>query len=496
MNASHKAVATTTSTLDPSAPVFTSPPTSTSLYVDSSKAILLQTALVEAYNPGDSSVTLKLRIILDSGSQRSYVKQRVKDALALVPSDKQTLSIAAFGAKRGSSKPYELVHVTIKGRSGHQQELELFVVPFICDPLTTQSVNVNAKEFSHLAQLDLADDLDDNSPLEVDVLIGSDLYWDIVTGETIRGQCGPVAISTKFGWVLSGPTERIGPQPSVNLMITHTLHLLTAESEESDAVLRSFWELESLGIHGREDLAYGNFMNDVQLKNGRYEVSLPWREYHEALPDNYDLSLRRLQGLMRRLKQNPAILREYNAIIQDQLSKGVVEKVDRSHDVTGKIHYLPHHAVIRQDKETTKIRVVYDASAHTNGPSLNNCLYTGPKFNQKILEILLRFWAYPVAWIADIEKAFLMISVTPRDRDVLRFLWVNDIDANDPEVVALRFTRVMFGVSSSPFLLNATIKHHVERYCSSHPEVVRALMQSIYVDDVVCGVNSENEAWL
>jgi len=136
-------------------------------------------------------------------------------------------------------------------------------------------------------------------------------------------------------------------QSSVNLMIIHTLHVNTAENEESDAVLRSFWELESLGIHGQEDLAYGNFMNDVQLKNGRYEVSLPWREYHESLPDNYDLSLRRLQGLLRRLRQDPAILKEYNAIIQDQLSKGVVERADESHGTPGKTHYLPHHAVIR-----------------------------------------------------------------------------------------------------------------------------------------------------
>ena len=51
-------------------------------------------------------------------------------------------------------------------------------------------------------------------------------------------------------------------------------------------------------------------MNDVQLKNGRYEVSLPWREYHKSLPDNYDLSLRRLQGLLRKLRQDPAILKK------------------------------------------------------------------------------------------------------------------------------------------------------------------------------------------
>ena len=217
------------------------------------------------------------------------------------------------------------------------------------------------------------------------------------------------------------------------------------------------------------------------MKGGRYEVSLPWRECHDPLPDNYNLSRRRLYGLVRRLKQTPVILREYDAILHEQLDKGIIERVEDSDETPGMIHYLPHHAVIRQDKETTKVRVVYDASARSNGPSLNDCLHTGPKFNQKILEILLRFQSYPIALVADIEKAFLMISVTPKDRDVLRFLWIDDPSSSEPRIVTLRFTRVVFGVSPSPFLLNATIKCHVEKYLSSHPELVKTLMQSIYV---------------
>lgn len=71
--------------------------------------------------------------------------------------------------------------------------------------------------------------------------------------------------------------------------------------------------------------------------------------------------------------------------------KGIVERVEDLKDTPEMMHYLPHHAVVRQDKETTKIRVVYDASARSGGPSLNDCLHTGPKFNQRILEILLRF---------------------------------------------------------------------------------------------------------
>lgn len=65
--------------------------------------------------------------------------------------------------------------------------------------------------------------------------------------------------------------------------------------------------------------------------------------------------------------------------------------------------------------------------------SLNDCLYAGPKFGQSIMDILLRFRAYKTALAADIEKAFLMISVAPQDRDVLHFLWVDDIASSRPE---------------------------------------------------------------
>ncbi len=110
----------------------------------------------------------------------------------------------------------------------------------------------------------------------------------------------------------------------------------------------------------------------LQLKNGRYEVSLPWRDH---LPDNYNL---RLSGLLKRLQQNQKVLQEYHSIIQDQLEQGIVEEVKDSEVAPRTTHYLPHHAVIRQDKETTKVRVVYDASARAGGPFLKRLLAYWP----------------------------------------------------------------------------------------------------------------------
>ena len=139
--------------------------------------------------------------------------------------------------------------------------------------------------------------------------------------------------------------------------------------------------------------------------------------------------------------------------------------------------------------------MVYDASARSNGPSLNDCLHPGPKFNQRIFDLLLRFQIHRVALIADIERAFLMVSVAKDDRDPLRFLWVDDISSKSPEVVAFRFTRVVFGVSSSPFLLNATIRHHLEAHLENQPLIVARLLNSFYVDDVITGASTEDEAF-
>ena len=108
------------------------------------------------------------------------------------------------------------------------------------------------------------------------------------------------------------------------------------------------------------------------------------------------------------------------------------------------------------------------------------------------MDILLRFRLRRCAFVADIEKA--LIAVAEQDRDALRFLWVDDIRTSTPDIQVLRFTRVAFGVASSPFLLNATVKYHIEKFLETKPNVALKLINCMYVNDVVCGANNENEA--
>ena len=104
-------------------------------------------------------------------------------------------------------------------------------------------------------------------------------------------------------------------------------------------------------------------------------------------------------------------MKEYDSTIKDQLENGVIEPVPEEEVSPVRVYYLPHHAVVRLDKTTIKLRIVYDASSKSDCPSLNECLHKGPKFNQLILDLLLRLRSYGIALMADVEKAFSNDSI-------------------------------------------------------------------------------------
>ena len=154
------------------------------------------------------------------------------------------------------------------------------------------------------------------------------------------------------------------------------------------------------------------------------------------------------------------------------------------------MHYLPYHPVICQDKNTTKMRIVYDASLPVNSVSLNSCLEPGPCLIPNLLDVLIRFRYHKIGLVSDIEKAFLQISMRESDRDILRFLWIDSITKENPEIIMMRFARVLFGVNCSPFLLGGTVEHHLKKFEVIDPEFVVKFLESLYVDDSVNGADT------
>ena len=175
-------------------------------------------------------------------------------------------------------------------------------------------------------------------------------------------------------------------------------------------------------------------------------------------------------------------------------TQGVIERAPDT--VVGEECYIQHKPVILEKAECTKLRIVYDASARVedNAPSLNECLNPGPPLQNQLWSVLVREGFNPVALAEDIKQAFLQVRICEENRDALRFHWLKDV--NSKEVETYRFTRALFGLAPSPFLLGGVIKQHLEVWRSKSPETVREIEKSLYVDDLISGATTTNDAKL
>ena len=148
----------------------------------------------------------------------------------------------------------------------------------------------------------------------------------------------------------------------------------------------------------------------------------------------------------------------------------------------GKAKYLPQQAVISKDHSFTKLRIVFNATAKEVGPSLNNAVYKGPCLTPLSFDVLARIWLNPIAIVADIEKAYLQISVADCHVDFLRFLWFDDVSKDIPEEVKVWFCRVTFWGNCLQYLLNSVIRYH-----ASHSDIMikfsEKVAKSFYVDN-------------
>ena len=132
--------------------------------------------------------------------------------------------IKTFGSENHTRQTCDVVKLGINLRDGSNMQMSFLSVPLICEPLSNQPIALAASSWNRLAPLQLADYSQGDVPLEIDILIGSDQYWKLVTGEMINQCNGPTAVRTRLGWVLSGPVEGLSqPESSVNLVSTHVL---------------------------------------------------------------------------------------------------------------------------------------------------------------------------------------------------------------------------------------------------------------------------------
>ncbi|XP_037296552.1 uncharacterized protein LOC115448841 [Manduca sexta] len=465
---------------------------------------LLQTCLVDVTNPVEVTKHTQCRVLLDCGSQRSYITESASKKLGLHIIDRIILSIFTFGAK----SPHEIESPTVKfkitTRTGVTRVIYANVVHYITHDIQTPICQYQSDIFNNpeLKNLIMADDGSYGS--KVDILIGNDYYHSFMNQQKIAVTPDLYLVNSDFGWVWSGKLNRPVDSPDKLTILTYFQSNSVFEDKltKPDPPLKlnevkRLWDLESIGItdsptSSRDEEAVKQFNKTIVLKDNRYHVQWPWTELVPSLSNNLGLVWGRLKSLTRRLDNTE--LKAYDAVLQEQLRDGIIELVSNPNAPrTHPIHYLPHHCVRHRDKPE-KLRIVYDASAKTgDGLSLNECLYRGPLMLEDLTGLLIKFREHPIGIVADVEKAFLQLGLQNQDRDVTRFLWLKDVNREvcTDNILHLRFCRVPFGVISSPFLLNATIRYHLMK---SNNNLMKRMAEDIYVDNVVTGTQTISEA--
>ena len=187
-------------------------------YASNFYSALLPTTEILLENPLKKH-EVPITALFNQSLQRTYVTQRVKRMLQLASICAERISISTFGNKKCKFKNLERVSVHLKN-SKEKFEVEVLCTPFICLPIQRQSSNFPKQNFDYLKELELH-----NSKLknDIDLLLGSDFYWLLVTGNVKFGNPGePVRVETKFGWVLNGPLkgEDVNGLSNTNFVVT------------------------------------------------------------------------------------------------------------------------------------------------------------------------------------------------------------------------------------------------------------------------------------
>ena len=273
---------------------------------------------------------------------------------------------------------------------------------------------------------------------------------------------------------------------------------MAEQPDDLNAILKRFWDLETMGITPPrpvmtpdESSAWRKVSKSMKFENDRYVVAVPWRDDRPSLPNNRPLAEKRLESTERKLAKNPEIAESYQKIIKEYLEKKYIRRVPLDEPSPTSEWLLPHFPVVRPDRSTTKVRIVFDASATCQGRSLNTETLPGPKLQSNISDILVRFRKELVALVGDVSQMYQQLVLQVEDRPFHRFLW-RDLDpSRQPETY--EFQRFIFGGCYCPFWAQYVWQQHARDHKDLYPLAAEAVQNSCYMDDLMPSVKSVEE---
>lgn len=239
---------------------------------------------------------------------------------------------------------------------------------------------------------------------DIKILIGAQIFWDLFcTGQIKLGKDLPILQKSHFGWVVSGPLPLQSNSRLCNLSLL-----------ELNSSLTKFWEIEDYPrtkvLSSEEELCENHFSSHTKRSHdGRFIVTLPFKESPSCLGDTKGMALRRFHNIERKLHKNTDLYNDYKTFIDEYLHLGHMSLADS--DEQGD-YFLPHHGVYKESSTTTRLRVVFDASAKSSsGKSLNDIMMVGPTIQDDIFSVILRFRLHDIVATADIAKMYRQVLV-------------------------------------------------------------------------------------
>ena len=221
-------------------------------------------------------------------------------------------------------------------------------------------------------------------------------------------------------------------------------------------------------------------------EEGRLIVPALWdADVEHLLAKNFKLARSILMSTINKLRNNCEALAQYDEVIQEQLKEGIICKVDDVEEFlrdNPDASFMPHSGVVRENSETTKLRVVFLSNLFekAGGMSHNAISHPGPNLNFPLMYslLLLRFSKYLLTF--DLRKAFLQIKVRESDSRKLLFLWCKDVRNGDFTPECYRFLRLGFGLPFSPSVLLSCLWYILMKEVKSDSESLRKIKEIFY----------------
>ncbi|XP_037821303.1 uncharacterized protein LOC119610239 [Lucilia sericata] len=453
---------------------------STRLQSTQAKFILLGTASVDVC-VGD--VRLRVRALIDPASEASFVSSSLKRRLSLPSRFSETQVTGLNEAITATSSQVCSLLISSPIDKNFSIKVNAFVVRKLTGELPYHSILSTVRnKFNGLQLADTG--LQKSSP--VDLLLGGDIYPQVLKeGVKWENDHNLVAQKTVFGWVVTGQIGSSTPCRTVSSFYNEV---------DLNLQLTRFWELEEVQEASRmsdEDRYCEKLYERTTYRNkeGRFVVSLPFKKefpVEQNLGNSRDTAIAQYLRNEARLVKQSSTKNDYDKVISEYLTLHHMVKVHPDLSANPNTsYYLPHHAVIKPDSTTTKLRVVFNASnPSSSGVSLNDILYAGPVLQADLTILILRWRLFRYVFNADIEKMYRQILIdktqTPFQRIIFR-------QSPDDQLSDFEMLTVTFGVNCAPYLAIRTLLELAKQCETDFPMVSDILRNYMYVDDVLFG---------